>query len=146
MNMILSDKTSAGRSASLLYRFIKYFLVGGVAALTEWLIFAGIVYGLRLNYIIAATISFLFATAVNYELGLIFVFGRRLPRYHDILLVYLVSSAGLLINLAELTLFVEWLHFHIIFAKVLATGTAFMWNFMLRHFWLYRRQGRMNRI
>jgi len=135
-----------GHSGSLLYRFIKYFFVGGVAALTEWLIFAGIVYGLRLNYILAAATSFMFATAVNYVMGLVFVFGRRLPRYHDILMVYLVSSAGLLINLAALTMFVEWFHLHIILAKVLATGSAFMWNFILRHFWLYRQEERTNRI
>ncbi len=138
MSIILSDNLSAGRSDSILYRFAKYFFVGGVAALTEWLIFAGIVYGLRLHYILAAVIAFVFATAVNYMLGLVFVFGRRLPRYHDILMVYLVSSAGLLINLAALTLFVEWFHLHIILAKVLATGTAFIWNFVIRHYWLYR--------
>ena len=125
---------------SLLFKFVRYFFVGGIAALTEWFLFVVIVYSLRWHYLPAAIISFVFATAVNYVLSLIVVFKRgRHTLHREVLLVYIVSAVGLLINLAILSLLVEWANVHVVAAKITATGVTFLWNFISRHLWVFER-------
>ncbi len=132
------DRAQLTEYMSLLFKFAKYFVVGGVAALTEWLVFVVVVYYVHWHYMPAAVISFIFATAVNYGLSLIVVFkrGRHSPQ-KEVLLVYIVSGIGLLINVAVLSLLVEWANVHVIAAKIGATGVAFIWNFISRHLWIF---------
>jgi len=61
---------------SLLKQVIRYFFVGGTAALTEWVTFflcsrAGIFYA------ISTCIAFLIATFVNFFLGRKFAFAKK---------------------------------------------------------------------
>ncbi len=124
----------------LFVKFVKYFFVGSAAAITEWLSFIAIIYSLRWSYIFSAIISFMIATSVNYILSVRFVFKKgRHKSYHEIMLVYLVSIIGLIINLTALGLCVEWLGIHVVISKVIATGVAFLWNFASRHLWVFEQ-------
>ncbi|CAN0474265.1 unnamed protein product, partial [Laminaria digitata] len=78
----------------------RYLVVGGLSALADWTVFATLLYGLDLHYIAAGTISFILATGLNYYLSVRFVFraGSRCPR-RAMMLVYLVSTVGIVINL-----------------------------------------------
>ncbi|TLD79668.1 GtrA family protein [Helicobacter typhlonius] len=49
-----------------------------------------------------------------------------------------VSFGGLVINLAVLYVCVQWLGFYEIISKILATGIAFVFNFGMRQFIIYR--------
>ncbi len=103
---------------------------GGIAAVTEWLLFVVIVYYLRWHYIPAAIISFVFATSVNYVLSLFVVFKRgRHSLHREVFLVYIVSAIGLMINLAFLSLLVERVNVNVVAAKIIATGAAFFLEF-----------------
>ena len=53
---------------------MRYFVVGGVAALTEWSVFAILHFGTGTNYLISAVVAFAIALAVNYVLHLQLVF------------------------------------------------------------------------
>lgn len=136
--MKATDRDQLTEDSSLLFKFAKYFVVGGLAALTEWLLFAVIVYYVHWHYMPAAIISFVLATAVNYVLSLIIVFNRgRHSLHREVLLVYIVSGIGLMINVAVLALLVKSANGHIIAAKIGATGVAFIWNFASRHLWIF---------
>jgi putative flippase GtrA len=65
--------TSLNRRA-LVASLLRYSLVGGVAALTEWLVYALFLYQIGLNYLLSALVAFAVATAVNYGLSLVYVF------------------------------------------------------------------------
>ena len=117
---------------------LRYLLVGGVAALTDWAIFwlLAVLYGY--NYIVVATLGFVIATLVNYVLSIRFVFvsGRHKP-HMEIFLVYLISAIGLLLNVGLLIAFVAVMALHPMVAKVLATAMVFIWNFGARKLWVF---------
>ena len=117
----------------------RYLVVGGVSALTDWSVFAVMLYGLELHYIAAGTISFILATGLNYYLSVRFVFGAgsRGPR-QAMVLVYMVSTVGIAINLGVLTVGIDVLELHPLVAKFFATGVAVFWNFLARYFYIFK--------
>ena len=127
--------------------FSVYIVVGGAAALVEWTVFfLAITYG-RINYIVAAIIAFFVATFVNYLLSIRMNFRSREGRSTggELLLVYLVSGVGLLINLAVTATAVEVFGLWVMLGKVGGTGVAFIWNFMARQFLVFDRAPRWSR-
>ena len=118
----------------------RYFIVGGASALTDWSFFALFLYAAGTHYLIAGTLSFMIATALNYVLSVRYVFnaGRR-SRHTEIALVYLASVVGIMINLAVLSGLIEYLSIHPLLAKVISTVSAFGWNFCARYFWIFER-------
>jgi putative flippase GtrA len=125
----------------LLRTLFRYVFVGGLGAIADWTIFAGLVYLADWHYLFAGTLSFVLATLLNYGLGLAWAFqGGRHVRHLEILYVYLASLVGLLINLSVLFLLYEWAQFHLLLSKVLASGFAFLWNFSARYFWIFGRR------
>ncbi len=122
----------------IIQEFSKYFIVGGVAALTEWASYSALIFFLRWNYLVAAVFSFVIATGVNYVLSIRFVFfHHRLNRKSEITLVYIVSIFGAVINLGALAMLVEWGDVDLYLAKIMATGIAFLWNFFSRRYWIF---------
>lgn len=128
------NRTDFGRT------FIRYFVVGGICALTDWVVFPIFLYGADFHYLIAGTISFVIATGLNYVLSVRYVFdaGGR-ARHTEVLLVYAASAVGLLINLAALGALIELVGIHPMIAKILGTGSAFAWNFCARYYWIFNR-------
>ena len=143
--MILS-KFSIGslELSDLRSKFTGYFVVGGIATIADFGLFSLFYYGFgdELHYLVAATISFVLATGLNYVLSILFVFesGGR-PRHHEVMMVYIASAVGIVINLCVIALAVEVFGLHPLIGKVAGTGTAFGWNFGSRYFWIFRTNG-----
>jgi putative flippase GtrA len=115
-------------------KFIKYFFVGGIAAFVDIGLFflgAGVA---QWNYMIVGTVSFTLATLVNYFISVRVVFrtGTRFSRHYELLLVFLVSCAGLVLNQAILYVSISRLAIGLLPAKLLATAGVFLWNYQLR--------------
>lgn len=143
--MILS-KLSIGsiELGDLRSKFTGYFVVGGIATIADFGLFSLFYYGFGddLHYLVAATISFVLATGLNYILSIRFVFqsGGR-PKHHEIMMVYIASAIGILVNLCVIAVAVEVFGLHPLIGKVAGTGTAFGWNFGSRYFWIFRTNG-----
>lgn len=120
--------------------FVRYFFVGGVAALVDFSVFSLLLYGLSVNWFWAAFVSFLLATAVNYVLSVRHVFesGIRFRRSHEISLVFLVSGIGLAINQLALYFGIVLLGIYPLVAKIGATGVVFFWNFFARSRFIFK--------
>lgn len=115
----------------------QYIIVGGLSACVDIALFLLLNKFLPYHFIVAATISFVFATLFNYVLCNYFLFRQRhkYSNQRKIMLVYLVSSVGLLIHHSVLFTAVEYFIFPMAFAKLVAMGSAFGWNFLSRkHF------------
>jgi putative flippase GtrA len=121
-------------------KIVSYFFAGGAAALVDWSVFWGLISGLGVHYLIAAVISFMIATLVNYILSVRFVFqsGVRFSRRHETALVYLVSAIGLGINVLVLQLLVSAFSVHLLVAKIAATGVVFLWNYFARAAFIFK--------
>lgn len=120
-------------------RLAKYFIAGSVAAGVDFLLFAAFVKLLAWPWYIAATVSFVAATLVNYLLSIrhVFTSGVRFEKRDEIVLVFLVSAVGLAINQAILFLLIR-AGIAILLAKVGATGTVFLWNYSARHQFVFK--------
>jgi len=120
-------------------RIAKYFVVGGISALTDLVVFSVGVYLLHSPYLICGLIGFVTSTVVNYFLSVRFVFvsGVRFRRFTEVLLVFLVSSVGLLVNLLVLYFAIEDAGIEPVLAKIVATGTVFVWNYTARAYFVF---------
>ena len=115
---------------------IKYFFVGGVAAVVDISLFGFFAKYIGFNYLIVGFFTFIIATGVNYFLSIRYVFasGSKHPKRREVSLVYLISAVGLGINLIALFICHEWLNIELMTSKVIATGFTFFWNYFLRKF------------
>lgn len=118
-------------------KLYRYLIVGGTCALIDLSAFLLLRNYFAVHYLILATLSFMIATLVNYQLCQRFVFKhqQKLPVKTRFTLTYLVSGVGLAIHHSALLLAIEWLGLHLAAGKIFAMGIAFGWNFLSRkHF------------
>lgn len=122
-------------------KLAKYFVTGAVAAGVDFAIFAALVKGVGWPWYLAATVSFLVATAVNYVLSVrhVFTSGIRFGKRHEIALIFLVSAIGLGVNQAVLYVLIRQ-GVAVLLAKIGATGTVFLWNYLARHQFVFREK------
>lgn len=127
-------------------QLISYGFVGGIAALVEWLFFTLLTNLLGINYLLATSISFVFSTTTNWLLGKKITF-RESDAYKgktekEIFLVFLVSGIGLLFNLGIMYILVDVLMLNtallLVVSKIFATGIVFVWNFLIRKYFIYK--------
>lgn len=87
-------------------KIVRYFFVGAAAAAVDVGLFTIFAYWLHFNYLIVGACTFILATLVNYVLCVHYVFesGVRFTPRHEIAMVFLVSSIGLLVNQSVLLL------------------------------------------
>jgi len=120
-------------------KIVRYFFVGGAAATVDigWFFLFAKVAGF--NYLVVAPFGFLLATWVNYQLSVRHVFqsGVRFSRGREIILIYVISAVGLLVNQAVLFGLVEQLGAELMMAKLTATATVFFWNYFARNNYLF---------
>jgi putative flippase GtrA len=121
-------------------KFIKYFFVGGIAALVDFLIFALFVKILKLPWFISGVTGFFLATLVNYCLSIrhVFTSGARFKKHKEIILIFFVSFIGLIINQLILWQCIVFLLLEPLFAKVIATGIVFFWNYSARNYFVFK--------
>ena len=125
-----------------LFRVVRYLLVGGAAAVTDISLFAlfNIHFGLGITS--ASVLSFLFAVLVNYYLGVLITFESkvRFRRHEEFALVFLVSGSGLLLNIGCTYFFAQVTNFAPVIAKVVAALPTFVWNYLLRRNFIFKRE------
>ena len=120
-------------------RIARYFGVGAVAACVDISLFMLFANYFGLPYLRVGAGTFVIATLVNYWLSVRFVFvsGKRFTRRWEVLLVFAVSAIGLALNQAILLACVDGWHFHLLAAKVTATGMVFFWNYFARRLFVF---------
>ena len=123
-------------------KLIKYFFVGGCAAIIDISIFFVFAKLLNFNYLIVSAVSFIIATLVNYLLSIRFVFqtNLRFETKTELILVYIISSIGLLLHLFILYMFIDQLFFEKMISKFIASGTVFIWNFAARNYLVFKER------
>jgi putative flippase GtrA len=121
-------------------KLLQYFVVGGSSAILDFLIFYILTSFIQIHWSISALISFSIATALNYYLCISFVFvqSSRFKKHQEVILVYFVSGIGLTLNLLCLYLLIELLNTHLLISKIVATGSVFIWNFLIRNNFIFK--------
>jgi putative flippase GtrA len=122
---------------------VVYLFIGGVSAVINWIVFYMCNAWLQWHYIMAALGAFVVATGVNFILSerVGFISGGR-SKARIMFGVYVVSTAGLFVDIAVLALLFSVLNVNIMAAKVVGTAAAFVVNFGGRQFFVFVRHPR----
>lgn len=121
-------------------KLIKYFFVGGTAAVLDISIFYFFAQRLGYNYLIVAPVGFILATLLNYYLSIKIVFqkGSRFSPGLELLAIFAVSTFALAINQLCLYCSIDILHINKMISKIGATGVVFFWNYFLRKNFVFK--------
>jgi putative flippase GtrA len=129
LESVLVTKTQNG--------YIQFFRYGFVSMAALAVDFAGLVilkeYA-HLNYLVAASVSFLAGLGVNYALSTRWVFrgSRPMSQRYEFLLFALIGLAGLGMTDTIMWILTSGLGLFYALSKVTATVTVYFWNFGAR--------------
>ena len=124
-----------------MFNIIKYFFVGGSAAIVDVGLFFIFAKYLSYPYLLVGFVTFIIATFVNYYLSIKFVFdsGTRFKKQNEIIVIYIVSAISLALNLFLLYIFHETLFFDVGLSKIVVTGLLFFFNYFIRKFFVFTK-------
>lgn len=119
---------------------LKYACVGGLAAIVDFAIFL-LLYIFSVNWFMAAFISFVIATTVNYLLSIQYLFesGIRLSKHCEIITVFFVSGIGLVVNQLVLYAAIDQMEMSPSVAKLGASSIVFLWNYFARRNFVFKK-------
>jgi putative flippase GtrA len=108
----------------------------------DFVLFAILVKGFGVKWYYANVVSFTLINLVHYALSIRFVFesGARFAKHQEILLTFLASVVGLLVNQLALYVLVSLLGLEVLIAKIGTIGTTFFWNYVVRQNFIFRKQ------
>ena len=129
INKLLFDDTNNG-----LIQFIRYFFVGGIAAVVNigsLYIFSSI---LLINYIVGNIFAFILGLVVNYLLSKKYVFTKSnsLNKFFEFVMYSIIGVLGLLFDTFMLWLFTSKIGLYYMLSKIISTMLTFVWNFLAR--------------
>jgi len=120
-------------------QFMRSMVVSVIALVFDFglLIFFKQVLGMQ--YLLAATCSFMIGVLVNYALSVWWVFAdhKLASRRAEFVIFVVVTVIGLGLNLAIIAAFVQLGKIDYRFAKAISTVVVFFWNFIARKKILY---------
>lgn len=120
--------------------FLLYLIVGGIATVSEWVLFY-IFDKMLIHYTVATIIAYLISTFVNWLAGRIIVFKEsHQPFLKEIAGIYITAVVGLLMNLAIMWVAVDFLSINEMISKIAATGIVFFYNFLVRKLVIYKEK------
>ncbi|MDO4572462.1 MAG: GtrA family protein [Clostridia bacterium] len=122
----------------LLAQALRYGLAAALGFLADYGLLALLTEALGWHYLLAVPLAFIAGIAVNYLVGVAFVFRRgRLSRAAELTGFLFISLAAL--GLTELTmyLFTGLLGLHPLVSRLLSGALTYLFNFLSRRFLLY---------
>ena len=129
---ILLDKTQA-----MHMQFLRYFFVGGSAAVVDLLVFTVLVTYFDLHYAIAAFIGYMLGLMWNHFLCIIWVFESKHDRAKEIFMVFAIALGGLLWTWLILYLLIDIAGFDAVISKMISQILVLFWNFTMRKFYVF---------
>lgn len=129
INKLFIENTDKG-----IIQFIRYFFVGGMAAVVN----IGSLYLLvdifNFNYIFSNVVGFILGIIINYCLSKMFVFtnDNSIGKIFEIIMYIVIGILGLCFDTFMLWIFTSKLGLYYMLSKIISTLLTFGWNFMAR--------------
>lgn len=120
-------------------QFFLYLVVGALATVVEWGAFYlfDVIFGI--HYTFSTALAFAVSTFSNWGFGKLILFRQKSRNVAgEIFKIYLISVIGLLMNIAIMFVAIEKIGISDMISKIIATGIVFVWNFLIRKFWIYK--------
>lgn len=116
----------------------KYAVVGGIATIIDFSILYFLTDFVGFHYLLSATISFVFAALVNYNVNRRWTFRSNGKKRRQIPIFFIIATMGVIINNNILYIGVEFFALHYLLVKVFATGIVMVWNFLGNKYLTFR--------
>lgn len=131
----LLKKILVHKTDNLFVQFFRYFWVGGVATIFDIVPLYLLVEYVHIHYLLAACLTFILGTAVNYILSVAWVFKRNGLAHHvNFILFGAIGLIGLGLNLLIIWALVDKTGLWYMYAKFISTILVLFWNFSARRF------------
>lgn len=123
----------------LLFESVKYLLGSVIAFVIDYASLWVLTQVLEANYIASVAVSFLLGGVFLYWYSIKWVFTERsvIQRKHEISLFILIGVIGLGLNALLIMLAVEYLYWHVMLAKLMASAFTLVFNFVFRKLILF---------
>ncbi len=120
-------------------KIVRYLIAAVAGAVVDFIVFALLIYRMDIGYLWAGVWGFVLATLANYlvSIRLVFQSGIRFSRLQELGIIYAVSGTGLVWHQLILYFCVEHRGMHVMLSKVVAVGTVFFWNYMIRRHMIF---------
>lgn len=119
-----------------LTRFVRYFVVGGIATAIQYAILILLVRGLGMAATPASSIGFVLSAGVNYLLNYSFTFQSNRPHGPAAAKFGVLAGMGLLINAAIMRL-MTGAGMQYLIAQIFATGVVLLFGFISNTIWTF---------
>ena len=128
------DKYLFEKTDNSFIQFIRYFFVGGIAAVVNIGTLFLMVDIFKVNYIFSNIIGFIFGIIVNYNLSKMFVFtdNEDINRIFEIVMYVIIGILGLIFDTFMLWIFTSKIGIYYMISKIISTILIFVWNFVAR--------------
>jgi putative flippase GtrA len=114
----------------MLVRFVTFTVCGGLATICDWGAFYVAAYLIKLNYLLAVSLSFSLGAIVNYILNKIITFNNL---YKNIPVQFIVFISGalsaLLLTYLQLIILIEYLDYSAMNSRMISSGIMLFYNF-----------------
>jgi putative flippase GtrA len=135
-----ASRFQAGQIGRTLRQFSSFFVVGVATTAVHYGVLVMLVETWSVYPVWATTAGFLVAALFSYLLNRHYTFEER-PAFHTGLLKYYAAmSVGLALNSGTMALLTWWGLFYI-YAQLIASGVALIWNFFAARSIVFRSEG-----
>lgn len=122
------------KTDNFLLQFIRYFFVGGIAAVVNIGLLFVLVDLFKINYIVSNILAFMCGLMVNYILSkkLVFSHDSSFNKVMEITMYVIIGVLGLVFDTFMLWIFTSKFKIYYMLSKIISTLLTFIWNFMAR--------------
>lgn len=118
-------------------QFLRYFFVGGTAAIVDLLTFTVLVKYLGWHYIPVAFLAYMVGLSWNHLLCVFWVFESKHHRMAELLMVFAIAVGGLLWTWLILYLLIDLVGLDEVISKMLSQIIVLFWNFGMRKVYVF---------
>ncbi len=116
----------------------KYAVVGFTGAVVDFGLLYILTEYIGWHYLLSATVSFIFAASVNYNLNRTWTFKSKGKKRKQLPIFFIIATMGIIINNNILYVGVEYFALYYLWAKVFAAAIVMVWNFLGNKFLTFR--------
>lgn len=116
---------------------MRYFFVGGTAAVVDLLVYSLLIKYAGMHYIPAAFLAYMAGLSWNHLLCVFWVFESKHDRGKELLMVFLIAVGGILWTWLILYLLIDMAGMDAIIAKIISQILVLFWNFSMRKFYVF---------
>lgn len=126
-------------SPTFIAKYLRYNAVGIVGTGLYLLVLLGLVNGLHIQPVIGSVVAFIINVIFNFVLSYFWVFKALDRPARAFFRFGVVSCLGFLLNTGIMYWVVHVLQWHYYFGVIFAAIVLPLTNFLLHHFWTFRR-------